>query len=101
MEAPGGVVWEDAHWVADHCLNVPQVARLEDERHCESLPELSDAEAAALGPAIRTLSSAMMRGLPCERVYVGAWWEGPPRHVHFVLEPRASRKEEGANAWEL
>jgi diadenosine tetraphosphate (Ap4A) HIT family hydrolase len=102
VEVPGGVVWEDAYWVADHCLGPfpPGSLVLKTRRHCESLPELSDAEAAALGPAIRTLSSAMMRGLPCERAYIGAWVDAPPLHVHFVLEPRFA-EEEGADAWEL
>lgn len=102
IDVPGGTVWEGAHWLADHCLGPFPAGSLvlKARRHVESLPELSDAEAAALGPAIRGLSAAMVRGLPCERVYVGAWVDLPPLHVHFVLEPRFA-DEAGRNAWEL
>lgn len=56
---PGGVVWEDSHWAADHCLGPfpPGSLVLKTKRHCESLPELSDDEAAALGLAARIRSS--------------------------------------------
>jgi diadenosine tetraphosphate (Ap4A) HIT family hydrolase len=102
IDVPGGTVWEGPHWLADHCLGPFPAGSLvlKAKRHVESLPELSDEEAAALGPAIRGLSAAMVRGLPCERVYVGAWVDRPPLHVHFVLEPRFA-DEAGRNAWEL
>jgi diadenosine tetraphosphate (Ap4A) HIT family hydrolase len=102
VAVPGGVVWEGRDWLADHCLGPFPAGSLvlKARRHVESLPELADDEAAALGPAIRELSAAMVRGLPCERVYVGAWVDLPPLHVHFVLEPRFAA-EQGVNAWEL
>jgi diadenosine tetraphosphate (Ap4A) HIT family hydrolase len=95
-------VWEGPRWLADHCLGPfpPGSLVLKARRHVESLPELTDAEVAELGPAMRELSAAMVRGLPCERVYVGAWVDLPPLHVHFVLEPRFA-SEAGTNAWEL
>ncbi|MQA74961.1 MAG: diadenosine tetraphosphate hydrolase [Solirubrobacterales bacterium] len=101
-EVPGGVVWEDESWVADHCLGPFGVGALvlKARAHRESLPELTDAEARALGPALRTVSAAMVAGLPCERVYVSAWVDQPPLHVHLVIEPRYA-EEAGIGAWEL
>jgi diadenosine tetraphosphate (Ap4A) HIT family hydrolase len=99
---PGGVVCEDEHWLADHCLGPFGVGALvlKTKAHRASLPDLTAAEAQALGPALRILTLAMVRGLPCERVYVSAWVDQPPLHVHFVLEPRYAQ-EAGTDPWEL
>ena len=76
------------------------VRRRGDGVEDESLPELTDAEARGLGTAVRFVSAAMVAGLPCERVYVSAWVDRAPLHVHFVFEPRY-REEREIGAWEL
>jgi diadenosine tetraphosphate (Ap4A) HIT family hydrolase len=95
-------VWENEHWLADHCLGPFAIGALvlKTKAHRSSLPEMTLSEAHALGPALRTLSDAMARGLPCERIYVSAWVDKPPLHLHFVLEPRYA-EDAGVGAWAL
>jgi diadenosine tetraphosphate (Ap4A) HIT family hydrolase len=99
---PGGLVWEDEHWLADHCLGPFGVGALvlKTKAHRASVPELTVAETRALGPALRILTRAMVSGLPCERVFLSAWVDRAPLHVHFVLEPRYA-DEAGTDPWEL
>jgi diadenosine tetraphosphate (Ap4A) HIT family hydrolase len=102
VEVPGGIVWEDEHWLADHCLGPFGVGGLvlKTKAHRTALPDMTHLEAHSLGPALRTLSDAMVRGLPCERVYVAAWVDKPPLHLHFVLEPRYA-EDANVSAWAL
>ncbi len=96
------MVWQNECWLADHCLGPFGVGALalKTKVHRGSLPELSEHEATTLGAAIRALSHAMVHGLPCETVYVSAWVDRPPLHVHFVLEPQYG-DEAGLGSWEL
>jgi diadenosine tetraphosphate (Ap4A) HIT family hydrolase len=102
IDVPGGVVWEDECWLADHCLGPFGVGALvlKTKAHRPSLQTMTPAEATALGPAMRIVSQAMVSGLPCERVYVSAWVDAKPLHLHFVLEPRYA-DESGVGAWAL
>jgi diadenosine tetraphosphate (Ap4A) HIT family hydrolase len=56
-------------------------------RHCESLADLTAAEAAALGPVLRAAVAAIERVVRPERTYVASYNERV-RHVHFFLLPR-------------
>jgi diadenosine tetraphosphate (Ap4A) HIT family hydrolase len=58
-------------------------------RHAESLAELTPAEAAALGPVLRSAVAAVERVVRPERVYVASYGERV-RHVHFFLLPRTT-----------
>jgi diadenosine tetraphosphate (Ap4A) HIT family hydrolase len=84
------VVFEDAWWVVAHHTGQwtdPGELILKLRRHSESLSELTPAEAAALGPLLRTAVGAIERVVRPERVYVASWNERV-RHVHFFLLPR-------------
>jgi diadenosine tetraphosphate (Ap4A) HIT family hydrolase len=102
---PGGVVLEDDHWFADHCLGPFGVGSfvVSTREHRGSLWEMTSSEAASLGPFLRRLSDAIVNALGAERVYLGMWVDLPPHHLHLVLEPRYPGRSEasGARGWEL
>ena len=87
---PGGILLDDGLWVLSHSVS-PVLLRgwliLEPRRHVEHLAELTEAEAAALGPMIGRVSSAVMRALQAEKVYACSFGE-VVRHVHWYLIPR-------------
>jgi diadenosine tetraphosphate (Ap4A) HIT family hydrolase len=56
-------------------------------RHCESLGELTAAEASALGPVLRAAVAAIESVVRPERTYVASYGERV-RHVHFFVLPR-------------
>jgi len=88
--APGGVVFENEWWVVAHHTGRwtdPGELIVKARRHCESLSELTPAEAASLGPVLRAAVAAVERVIRPERVYVASWGERV-RHVHFFLLPR-------------
>jgi diadenosine tetraphosphate (Ap4A) HIT family hydrolase len=87
---PGGIVLDDGLWVLSHSVS-PVLLRgwliLKPRRHVEHLAELTEPEAAALGPLIARVSSAVMRALQAEKVYACSFGE-LVRHVHWYLIPR-------------
>ncbi|CAN5595331.1 hypothetical protein BH10ACT7_BH10ACT7_24330 [soil metagenome] len=60
--------------------------------HRETLDELSQSEAASLGPLLRSISGAIIGETSAERTYVANWAEGT-RHVHFHVIPRPAELE--------
>jgi diadenosine tetraphosphate (Ap4A) HIT family hydrolase len=89
VNAPGGVIYRNALWVADHGVDrlVQGYVVLKPLRHVHEIADLSPDEAAALGPALRTLLSAMRTALNTERIYVCSFAE-TVHHLHFHLLPR-------------
>ena len=88
--APGGPVYDDGLWMVSHHTGPhtdPGELIIKLRRHCESLAELTDAEAAALGPILRAGVGAIERVVGPERTYVASYNERV-RHVHFFLLPR-------------
>jgi diadenosine tetraphosphate (Ap4A) HIT family hydrolase len=86
---PGGTVYEDDYWQADHGTP-PLVQRylvLKPKRHVEDGADLRPDEAAAFGPAAQRLLRAMRAALEPERIYLCSFGEGV-RHLHFHLLPR-------------
>lgn len=60
-------------------------------RHAVSVAELTEAEAAELGPLLRRLSIALRRVTGCVKTYVVQFAEHPDhQHVHVHLVPRAA-----------
>lgn len=81
------------HWDVVHSFNTSHegwlvlVAR----RHLAALADLSDAEAADLGPLIQRVSSALHRVSGCEKTYLAQFAEHPDHpHVHIHLVPRGA-----------
>lgn len=91
---PCAEVYADAHAVAfldigpfekGHILVIPRL-------HAAILPDLPDAEAAALGVAVRRVGERLLTRLPCDGFNVlqsnGACATQVVPHVHFHVIPR-------------
>ena len=89
VEAPGGTIYEDERWIADHGVDplVRGYVVLKPKRHVHELADLDPAEAASFGPALRTVLAAMRTALRPSRIYVCSFAETVP-HLHFHLIPR-------------
>jgi diadenosine tetraphosphate (Ap4A) HIT family hydrolase len=90
VAAPGGPVHDDGLWLVNHHTGLhtdPGELIIAVRRHCETLADLTLAEAAALGPILRAAVAAIERLLGPERTYVASYNESV-RHVHFFLLPR-------------
>lgn len=60
-------------------------------RHAASIAELTDQEAAELGPLLKAVSQGLVAVTGCEKAYVAQFAESPlHRHVHFHVVPRAA-----------
>lgn len=60
-------------------------------RHVTSLAELTDLEAAELGPLVKQVSRALHDVTGCEKTYLAQFAESPlHRHVHVHVIPRSS-----------
>ena len=92
ITAPGGVVYRNEWWEVAHHTGLqtdPGELIVKLRRHAESLAELTPAEAAALGPVLRSAVAAVERVVRPERVYVASYGERV-RHLHFFLLPRTT-----------
>lgn len=90
IAAPGGPIFDDGLWLVSHHTGPhtdPGELIVQARRHCESLGDLTETEAAALGPALRAAVAAIERVVRPERTYVASYGERV-RHVHFFLLPR-------------
>jgi diadenosine tetraphosphate (Ap4A) HIT family hydrolase len=90
VAAPGGPIHDDGLWLVSHHTGPhtdPGELIVHLRRHCESLGDLTPAEAAALGPVLQAAVSAIDRVVRPERTYVASYGERV-RHVHFFLLPR-------------
>jgi diadenosine tetraphosphate (Ap4A) HIT family hydrolase len=92
VSAPGGPIYDDGFWQVGHHTGPytdPGELIVKLRRHCESIAELSPAEAAALGPVLQAAVAAIERVVRPERVYVASYGERV-RHLHFFLLPRTT-----------
>jgi diadenosine tetraphosphate (Ap4A) HIT family hydrolase len=92
LAAPGGVVYEDRLWRAEHAIEpIPMVGWLvlKPLRHVESFADLTPEEAAAFGSIAHRLSGAMTRVLGAVKVYLCLFAEAEGfTHIHVHLIPR-------------
>jgi len=77
------------YWIAGPhpAVASPGALFLQTRVHRDSIPELTEAELATLGPMLASLQVAMQAGVDAEKVYVAAFGENFS-HVHFLLLPR-------------
>ena len=97
VAAPGDVILDDGLWFVSHHTGPytdPGELIVKTRRHCESLAELTPAEAAALGPLLRVAVAALERVIVAERIYAVSFNERL-RHVHFLLLPRTAAMPRG------
>jgi diadenosine tetraphosphate (Ap4A) HIT family hydrolase len=97
IATPGGVIFDDGLWSVTHHRSPytdPGELIVKCRRHCESLAELTAAEAAALGPVLRSAVRVVERIVAPERVYAASYGERV-RHVHFFVLPRTAALPSG------
>ncbi len=84
-------VYDDELWRVAHAFNsaLPGWMVVVARRHVVSLSELTAAEAAALGPLLRGLSSALEEVLGASKAYVIFLAEAVT-HVHIHVIPRSA-----------
>lgn len=95
--APGGVIFDDGLWFVSHHtghFTDPGELIVKPRRHCESLAELTQPEAEALGPVLWSAVKALERVVPAERIYAVSFNERI-RHLHFLLLPRTVEMPQG------
>jgi diadenosine tetraphosphate (Ap4A) HIT family hydrolase len=95
-DAGGAPVWDAIartdHWDVVHAYDtsIEGWLVLAARRHLTALADLSDAEAAELGPLTRDVSRALHAALGCEKTYVAQFAEAAAHpHVHVHVVPRA------------
>jgi diadenosine tetraphosphate (Ap4A) HIT family hydrolase len=87
--APGGTIYEDDHWLADHGVSrlVRGYVVLKPKRHVHELADLLPSEATTMGIAAQKLLAAMRMSLDTERIYICSFAE-TLHHLHFHILPR-------------
>lgn len=81
-------------WDVVHCDNTSLLGWtvLVVRRHVAAIADLTDEEAAALGPLVRDVSRSLHELVGCEKTYVIQFAEHPQhRHVHVHVCPEAKR----------
>jgi diadenosine tetraphosphate (Ap4A) HIT family hydrolase len=90
-ELVGGSIFRTDHWVVEHCIGTLGVGTLilKPLRHIVGLADMSDAEAADLGPLMQRATSIIKALTDADQVYACLWShaEWKPGHIHFVLQP--------------
>jgi diadenosine tetraphosphate (Ap4A) HIT family hydrolase len=84
-------IYLDAHWRVAHAFGTAQPGWLVvlPRRHVIALDELSPAEAVALGPVLRAVTSALREVTGCAKTYLALFAEAEGfGHVHFHVVPR-------------
>lgn len=89
---PGGLIHRTDHWVVEHCVGPLGLGTLivKPVRHTTALADLSDDEAAELGPLLRDAARVATELMaPVAQVYTCLWSHagGEPGHIHYVVQP--------------
>ncbi len=91
MPLPGGVIHESSHWLVEHCVGPLGVGTLlvKAKRHVTRVSELTEEEAAELGPLLRQTAATVDRLLTPEQVYTWLFSHAgaQPVHIHYVVQP--------------
>jgi diadenosine tetraphosphate (Ap4A) HIT family hydrolase len=84
-------VAETRTWIVEHSVGPLGVGTLivKPQRHVLHVADLSDEEAAELGPLLRHTTTAVTQLMEPDQVYVTLWShaDGVPGHVHWVVHP--------------
>lgn len=90
-ELPGGTIARESGWVIEHCVGPLGLGTLivKPERHVVHVADLTDEEAAAMGPVLHRAARVVTElGTP-DQVYISLWShaERQPGHIHYVVQP--------------
>jgi diadenosine tetraphosphate (Ap4A) HIT family hydrolase len=84
-------IYRTLHWDVVHAYNtsLPGWLVLVARRHMVAVDEMTEDEAAALGPLLRHVSLALRASVGCAKTYVMQFAEATDHpHVHFHVVPR-------------
>lgn len=88
---PGGLIAEVGGWLVEDCIGPLGIGTLvvKPRRHVLRFAELTAEEAAAFGPVMRRVTSAVTAETGCDQTYVTQWAHAgwTPGHIHFVVQP--------------
>ena len=88
---PGGLIFKTDHWLVEHCVGPLGLGTLivKPARHVTAVADLTDTEAAELGPLLMQASRVAGQLVPAEQVYNCLWSHagGVPVHIHYVVQP--------------
>ena len=88
---PGGLIHRTTHWLVEHAVGALPAGTLivKPERHVLHVGDLTDAEAAELGPLIRDASRVAAELVDADQVYNCLWSHAgrTPVHIHYVVQP--------------
>jgi diadenosine tetraphosphate (Ap4A) HIT family hydrolase len=98
---PGGVIHDAGTWLVEHCVGPLGVGTLivKPRRHVTRVADLTEDEAAALGPLLLRAVRVVTELTDPEQTYVTLWSHagGVPVHIHFVIQPITSALREAHN----
>jgi diadenosine tetraphosphate (Ap4A) HIT family hydrolase len=93
---PGGRIFQTGSWLVEHCVGPLGLGTLivKPERHVTQVAELTDDEAAELGPLLRQASSVAAALVGAEQTYNCLWSHAGavPVHLHYVVQPVTARQ---------
>jgi diadenosine tetraphosphate (Ap4A) HIT family hydrolase len=88
---PGGVIYESTWWLVEHCVGPLGVGTLlvKTKRHVTRVSQLTEDEAAELGPLLRRTAAVVDQLLAPEQVYTWLFSHAgaKPAHLHYVVQP--------------
>jgi diadenosine tetraphosphate (Ap4A) HIT family hydrolase len=88
---PGGLIYRAFGWRVEHSVGTLGLGSLivKPERHVTAVADLTDEEAAALGPLLRQASAVAGALVEADQVYNCLWSHagGTPGHIHYVVQP--------------
>jgi diadenosine tetraphosphate (Ap4A) HIT family hydrolase len=91
LPLPGGVIYETTHWFVEHTVGTLGVGTLilKPKRHVTRVSDLSEGEAAELGPLLRRAAAVVDELVEPDQVYTCLWSHagGTPVHIHYVVQP--------------
>lgn len=91
LRLPGGRLHETTLWLVEHCVGPLGLGTLivKPRRHVTSVGDLTEDEAAELGPLLRATSVVAGDLVAAEQVYNCLWSHagGVPVHIHYVVQP--------------
>ena len=91
VSVPGGVIHRTGHWIVEHSIGPLRLGTLivKPARHVIHVADLTETEAAELGPLLRDTARITSELTRPDQVYVSLWSHagGVPGHIHFVVQP--------------
>jgi diadenosine tetraphosphate (Ap4A) HIT family hydrolase len=91
------VLFEDDYWHVGTAVGPvvwPGFLIVKLKRHCEHVWELTQQEAAALGPILRDTCASVSSVFKLAKVYVCSFGDGV-KHIHFWVLPRPQHMQPG------